>query len=184
MLGAPTWVLSSARAAPFLRPISGWLLGKKSYWEDGQELARDTQGVVVSPGGVQDVALRDVICGGGVGLKDLRGLPVLMESYIHSEPAQSAGSPPPTTSPTSSGSQMEMRSSSSSKASRHGQGECTAPWALQRSSSAHSCCLNPAGKSGANSSPGTTAAALLALTAFTCMSCPVGEQHCGTAGSA
>lgn len=78
MLGAPMWVLSSARAAPFLGPISGWLLGKKSYREDGQELARDTQGVVVSPGGVQDVALRDVICGGGVGLKDLRGLPILM----------------------------------------------------------------------------------------------------------
>jgi len=45
MLGAAMWVLSSAGAAPFLGPISGWVLGKNSYQRDGQALVWDIQGV-------------------------------------------------------------------------------------------------------------------------------------------
>lgn len=95
--------------------------------------------------------------------------------HPHPVPAQSAGSPPVTTSPTNTGSQMWMRKRSSSEPSRHGQGECAALlrvmglWALCCSQSyTHNRAWNPTGKSGANSSP--VATALSDQSASTCTS--------------
>lgn len=92
---------------------------------------------------------------------------------LHAGLARSAGSPPATTSPTSTGSRMRARRSSSSSASRRGQGECAARWALCCARSrAYNRALNPAGKSGASSSSRTAAAARSGRTASTCTSCP------------
>jgi len=65
MLGAAMWVLSSAGAAPFLGPISGWVLGKNSYQRDGQALVWGYPGGATIPGGVRGVVVRDVVCGHG-----------------------------------------------------------------------------------------------------------------------
>lgn len=55
----------------------------------------------------------------------LFGTPICTR-HPHPGPAQSAGSPPITTSPTNTGSQTWVRRRSSSEPSRHGQRECTA----------------------------------------------------------